>query len=73
MRNCPWRNEPENALLVGRLTSYMAMLDAGCPVGRDELTDEQWILLGRLKAERDKWVAEETEERGRRNGSNAPY
>lgn len=60
-------------MLVGRYTALLALLDAGCPIGRHELTDEQWTILGMLRAERERLTAEETAERGKRNNPNAPY
>ena len=35
------------------LLKYVALQDAGCPIGRHELTDEDWINLGRIKAKRE--------------------
>ena len=34
-----------------KLLHYMALETAGCPIGRHELTDEEWIWLGVLKSE----------------------
>jgi len=30
------------------------MQDAGCQIGRHELTNEEWLALGTIKTERDK-------------------
>ena len=42
---------------------YLLLIDSGCPVGRAELTDEKWTLLGSLKMERERILAE----RGKQN------
>ncbi len=39
----------------------MDLLDAGCPVGRHELTDPEWIAMGILKAERQRLIREKVE------------
>ena len=39
--------------LIYKLLDYLALLDAGCPVGRHELTDIQWQAMGVLKAARE--------------------
>ena len=48
---CPWDEVIDNALL-DKLLRFIALQDAGAPVGRHELSDDEWLLLGRLKAER---------------------
>jgi len=48
---CPWGTEFENPLLMYKLIHYSGLLDAGCPVTRHELTDDEWQLVGNLRAE----------------------
>jgi len=43
----------------------MAMLDAGCPVGRHELTNTEWIAIGILLKEREVVAMEESNDGGR--------
>jgi hypothetical protein len=33
------------------------LIDSGCPVGRHELKDTEWMLLGALRIERDRLAA----------------
>lgn len=35
--------------LVAKLARTQNLLDAGCPVGRYELSDEEWSYLGRMR------------------------
>ena len=32
---------------------YLSLQDAGCPIGRHELLNNEWQLLGLLKIERE--------------------
>jgi len=34
---------------------FADLLDAGCPVGRHELTDEEWKYMPLIRAEKAKW------------------
>lgn len=45
-----------------KLLDFMMLLDAGCPVRRHELIDEEWKLIGELFRERSKIAAEEAKE-----------
>lgn len=38
----------------------MALMDAGCPVGRHEIKHTEWIAIGVLKNEREKITVEKT-------------
>lgn len=49
---------------IFRLLHYLELLDAGCPLGRHELTDPEWKAIGALKAEREKIALEKTKDRG---------
>lgn len=42
----------------------MTLLDSRCPVGRHELTDYEWTLLGIITSERNTVVAEEAKKKG---------
>jgi hypothetical protein len=46
---------------VHKLLRYLALLstDPPCPVGRWELTDQEWLLLGVVKSEQVQIMAEE--------------
>jgi len=35
------------------------LLDGRCPVGRNELTSDDWLLLGMLEKERELIISEE--------------
>ena len=59
--NCPHSRVIENPVLL-HLLHYMGLLEAGCPVGRHELTDREWILLGQIKSEQHKIIMAETKE-----------
>ena len=59
---CPWGQEISNPILY-RLLDFINMLDAGCPVGRHEMTDFEWRALARIKAERDKISIEKIKEK----------
>lgn len=59
--NCPWGRETEP--LLGPLLAYIALQDAGCPLGRHELRDEHWRLLPVLRAERDRIARKEIDGR----------
>ncbi|MBA7559890.1 hypothetical protein ES708_01508 [subsurface metagenome] len=39
------------------------MVDAGCPVGRHELTNQEWILLGIVRAESEKLAIEDVKKK----------
>lgn len=53
-----------------RLLHYARLVDAGCPVGRHELLDREWIALGIIKAERIKaWEQEQEEKRKKKAAS----
>jgi len=54
---CPWSDDGFSPTL-GKFLDYMAMQDAGCPVDRHELLNEEWRVLGALKAERERMSAE---------------
>lgn len=44
---------------------YIGLQEAGCPIERHELTDEQWLLLGRLKREMDKIIGKKVSKDGK--------
>ena len=56
--SCDWGRKYFNPYL-DRIRHYLGLQDAGCPVGRHELTDEDWLLLGIVKRERELIIAEE--------------
>jgi hypothetical protein len=47
--------------IIYRLLEFAALIEAGCPLGRHELTDRQWIMLGVVRAEQTKIAREEAE------------
>jgi hypothetical protein len=61
---CPWSQEVAYAELLQKLLHYLTLLDVGCPVERNELTDEEWIMIGLLKEERAKIAREEAKGNG---------
>ena len=36
------------------------LADSGCPLGRHELRDHEWLMLGIIRSERDKIISEES-------------
>lgn len=54
---CPWGQVVRNPLL-DKLLHFLGLLDAGASVPRSDLTDEEWLMLGALKNEREKVSAE---------------
>ena len=48
----------------------MALEDAGCPLGRHELLDDEWLALGQLKVERDRILAEKAKAKREEEGTN---
>ena len=54
---CPWSQSIFNPRL-DRVLHVLALLDAGCPVGRHELCNNDWVALGAVKRERDRLAAE---------------
>ena len=47
-----WNKEIKEPILY-RLMYYLSLQDAGCPIGRHELLNNEWQLLGLLKIERE--------------------
>jgi hypothetical protein len=47
---CPWGQEIEEPI-VYKLMDYIGLQSAGCPIGRHELTNEEWRYLGIVKTE----------------------
>lgn len=45
------------------LLYYLTLQDAGCPIERHELTNEQWIDMLLVKSERNKFYREEHEQK----------
>lgn len=54
---CPWGQDVWNPRL-NRLLFYLALTDSPCDVGRHELTNDDWIALGRLRTERERLAME---------------
>lgn len=50
---CPW-DKPAPPL-VEHLNGYLEMQDGKCPIGRHELLDEHWQLLGYMKVVREEY------------------
>lgn len=53
--DCAWG---DISTLVPWLYQKLKLLDAGCPLERDELTDEEWMLLADFRIVRDRWIKE---------------
>jgi len=54
---CPHYEDMSNPLLL-KLLDYLALIDAGCPIERHELRNEEWRALGILRKEREKVTIE---------------
>lgn len=52
--------------IIFKLLHYLELQDYGCPLGRNELTDIEWILLGIIKRERESLKIERAVEDGKR-------
>lgn len=48
---CPWGRQVDNPVLT-KLLHYLDLQEAGCPLGRHELMDNEWKALLALKNER---------------------
>lgn len=44
------------------LLYYLDLLDAGCPLKEDTLTDDEWFAIGAIKNERQNIANEEAED-----------
>jgi len=62
--NCPHSREIENPILQ-KLLRYRAMIDAGCPVERHELTNQEWIWLGLIRAESEKMSLKDAQKKSK--------
>jgi len=60
---CP-RSEEVSDPLLWKLLHYEALLEAGCPLGRHELTNEEWLLLGMVRKERERITIKEAKRHG---------
>lgn len=58
---CPHSKSIENPILF-RIFHYINLLEAGCPVGRHELTDPEWSILGQVKNEWHRLAVEDAKE-----------
>lgn len=61
---CPWSREIKEPVIY-KFLDYLALVDAGCPVGRHELTNTQWHAIGVLKQEREKIAVEKAKKKER--------
>jgi hypothetical protein len=61
---CPHGQEFETGV-VPYLVRYLNLVEAGCPVGRHELTDEQWLMLGRIRGELKRLAMEDAKEQAK--------
>ena len=64
---CPWAQEIQEPIIY-KLMDFIALLNAGCPVERHELTNDEWRAVGILKAEFEKLAVKEAKEKGERDG-----
>ena len=44
--------------LVLHLYDFLLLQDGGCPIGRHELLDWQWRMLGYMRSVRDKYAVD---------------
>ena len=54
---CPWDAEIKEQVIY-KLMDYLALQNAGCPIDRNELIDEEWVLLGIIKNEFERLAQE---------------
>lgn len=59
---CPWGREVSEPIIY-KLMQYMALMDAGCPVEKNDLLIWEWQLIGVIKTEQQKITAEEAKKR----------
>ncbi|MDI6808267.1 MAG: hypothetical protein QME66_04700 [Candidatus Eisenbacteria bacterium] len=64
--DCAWSRDPEEPIIF-KLLAYLDLLDAGCPVSRHELTDEEWRLVGIVKSERERFAVDKAKEEAAKN------
>ena len=62
---CPHSREVMSPI-IHTLLRYRAMIEAGCPVGRHELTNREWIQLGAIRAESEKLALKDAEEKNKK-------
>lgn len=63
---CPWSFEVSDIRLY-KLLDYLSLIEAGCPVGRHELTNEEWLMLGNVKMEKERIITENMKRERERN------
>ena len=51
--SCPWSIEIREPAIFNMLR-FLNLIDSGCPIGRHELRNRDWLLLGILRAERNR-------------------
>lgn len=56
---CEWKQKIPHERLINWLLMKIIMQDNGCPLGRNELRNQEWIWLGIVKNERAMIAAEE--------------
>jgi hypothetical protein len=49
--------------LTLKLNDYLGLINAGCPVGRHELSDIEWLLLGAIKSEYERIALQKAKEK----------
>ena len=64
---CPWGKEIENPEIY-KLLDYIGLQNAGCPIDRDELRNEEWRAMGQVKAELDRLAMEDAKKKGGGHG-----
>jgi len=42
---------------------YIGLINSGCPIGRHELRNEEWLALGAMKDELERIAAEEAKKK----------
>jgi hypothetical protein len=65
--SCPWDREIQEPIVL-KLINYLSLIDAGCPIGRHELLDTEWLLMGEIKSELLKLESEKREQERQRRG-----
>lgn len=57
--SCPWSSEFHYDSMCAKISYFVGLMDVGCPIQRNELTNEEWFFIGLYDAERKKFIATE--------------
>ncbi|MDD5774361.1 MAG: hypothetical protein PHS64_00285 [Candidatus Omnitrophica bacterium] len=59
---CPWDEEVSEPIIY-KLMDYLSLQHAGCPIGRHELTNDEWKCLGTIKGEFERLEMEDAKKK----------